>query len=151
MVNQILKDMDYFLLTKREALLYNVALCTKYPWLVPKDVPEYDYTWSMLDGMPIGWRKAFGMEMCEEIQQVYETLPPEVKKEFCILDLKEKFGELVIYFYPVVDEIEKISRKYEKLSTTVCQFCGAPATNVSQGWIGYWCDAHARKDSKPLK
>ena len=54
---------------------YNKQLVKKYPFLLPRNrwtgkVPkEYDYSYTELDDMPDGWRKAFGEQMCEEIKQ----------------------------------------------------------------------------------
>ena len=69
----------------------NRKLCEKYPFLIPRNrwsgmriteaqdggywpgnpeaIPEYDYEYTELDSMPEGWRKAFGIQMCEEIKQ----------------------------------------------------------------------------------
>ena len=45
---------------------YNKQLCEKYPFLLPRNRwtglvhPDYDYSYTELDAMPTGWRKAFG-------------------------------------------------------------------------------------------
>ena len=53
----------------------NKELVEKYPFLMPHNrwtdhIPEdYDYSYTELDAMPDGWRKAFGERMCEEIRE----------------------------------------------------------------------------------
>lgn len=45
---------------------YNKQLVEKYPFLLPRNrwtgkvQEDYDYSYTELDGMPDGWRKAFG-------------------------------------------------------------------------------------------
>ena len=48
----------------------NHKLIERFPFLIPRNrwtgkVPEdYDYSYTELDSMPDGWRKAFGEQMC---------------------------------------------------------------------------------------
>lgn len=52
----------------------NQKLIERFPFLIPRNrwtgkVPEdYDYSYTELDSMPDGWRKAFGEQMCEDIR-----------------------------------------------------------------------------------
>ena len=109
---------------------YNKELIEKYPWCIPPDRwdplyvhpqginPDYDYTWTMLDDMPDGWRIAFGEDFCADIQAIYETLP---------------------------DGMSDVIRKYEEKSHGICVNCGKPATLISTGWICPWCDDCAKE------
>ena len=127
---------------------HNYWLCYKYPWLVPrnrwtdKEVKDFDYSWTELDAMPDGWRKAFGEQMCEEIQKLLEEADYIYK--YRILQIKEKWGYLHWYDNAVPESIKErlnaIIRKYEDLSKRICVKCGAPATKISTGWISPWCD-----------
>ena len=53
----------------------NQKLIERFPFLMPRNrwtgkVPEdYDYSYTELDSMPDGWRKAFGEQMCEDIRE----------------------------------------------------------------------------------
>ena len=98
-------------------------------------IPSY----TELDAMPDGWRKAFGIQMCKEIKK-------ELKKynylyKYRIMQIKEKFGALRWYdngspngcVYPIIN-------KYEALSERTCIVCGKPATKISKGWISPYCD-----------
>ena len=132
---------------------YNRWLCHKYPWLIPhnrwtdEEVEDFDFSWTEIDAMPDGWRKAFGEQMCEEIQNLLEEADYVYK--YRILQIKEKFGSLRWYSGGVPDSIKKqydaVIRKYEDLSGKTCFICGKPATKISMGWICPWCDGCAEK------
>jgi hypothetical protein len=96
-------------------------------------------TYTELDAMDSGWRKAFGIQMCEEIKA-------QLKKEkllykYRIFQIK-KFGMLCWYDAYSSKEIQEIIQKYENLSWNTCVVCGKPATKISGGWICPYCDEH---------
>ena len=136
---------------------YNKELIEKYPWCIPPDRwdplyvhpqginPDYDYTWTMLDDMPDGWRIAFGEDFCADIQAIYETLPETTKQLFYPAQIKEKFGALRVYWNVAVDGMSDVIRKYEEKSHGICVNCGKPATLISTGWICPWCDDCAKE------
>lgn len=125
----------------------NKRLVEEYPFLMPRnrftdEIPDdYDYTYTELDDMPDGWRKAFGEQMCAEIK---EALGPDIY-DYRIIQIKEKYGQLRWYDRNSDDKIYKIIDKYSRLSEHTCVSCGAPATKISLGWICPWCDACASK------
>ena len=149
---------DYFKAQKlndEEAVKeYNKQLVEKYPWIIPPDRydplykhpdevnPNYDYSWTQLDGLPDGWRIAFQDQMCDEIQHEYEKLPEDQKKDYYIIQAKEKFGGMRLYMSFYAAEIEKIINKYSADSELICIVCGKPATKISMGWICPYCDEH---------
>ena len=123
----------------------NQKLIERFPFLIPRNrwtgkVPEdYDYSYTELDSMPDGWRKAFGEQMCEDIRE--ELVRAEYLDQYRITQIKEKwrkaFGEQMCEIIP----------KYEHLSARTCIRCGNPATKVSTGWISPYCDTCAGKIS----
>lgn len=127
---------------------HNRWLCLKFPWLVPRnrwtdeEIKDFDYSWTELDAMPDGWRKAFGEQMCEEIQKLLEEADWVYK--YRILQIKEKWGCLHWYDSTVPESIRErlnaIIQKYEDLSKKTCINCGAPAKWKSLGCIAPWCD-----------
>ena len=132
-----------------EEIMENKRLVEKFPWLWPSDfmwvkIPEeeYDYTWTILDEFPVGWKKAFAEKMCEEIQEVLEQYGRV--ETFHIDQLKEKYGKMRLYFSGAVGEayskLRDIIHKYETVSTFTCCKCGKPATRVSSEWICPYCD-----------
>lgn len=70
----------------------NKKLLERFPWLSLRD-GEYNLTY--LDFLPPGWRDAFGIQMCEEIQAELEKFGWVDSYE--VLDVKEKYGELRWY------------------------------------------------------
>ena len=115
---------------------YNKKLCEKYPFLLPRNRwtglvhPDYDYSFTELDSMPTGWKKAFGEQMCEEIKQELEDKG--------ILD---KYRMLCWYDFGCTEKmLHEIIPKYEELSKHTCICCGKPATKVTLGWISPYCD-----------
>ena len=122
----------------------NKQLCEQYPFLLPRNIwtdeipKDFDYSYTELDSMPDGWRKAFGLQMCEELKQ--ELIRINKIDEFRIVQIKEKFGELRFYTNWVTDEIEAIINKYTELSRKTCINCGKPATVITTGWISPFCN-----------
>ena len=97
-------------------------------------------SYTELDAMEPGWRKAFGIQMCKEIKK-------ELKKykflyKYRITQIKEKWGYLHWYDsgHPKDSKIYDIIRKYEQISAKTCGVCGKPATKISKGWIYPYCD-----------
>ena len=103
-------------------------------------------TYTELDAMDDGWRKAFGIQMCEEIKT-------QLKKEkylykYRITQIKEKFGRLEWYDEGHSPEVGGIIEKYGEMSYNTCIVCGEPATKITCGWICPYCDEHFPKDRK---
>lgn len=100
-------------------------------------------TYTELDSMPRGWRKAFGIEMCKEIKQV--LLEKGGRKLLCdyrIMDIKEKYGELRWYSNWTFEELEKVIDKYANKSVVTCIECGEKAVWMTdwKDWASPYCD-----------
>lgn len=127
---------------KGEREEYNKSLAKRFPWLIP---PEYKkngyYGWTWLDAMETGWRLAFGIQMCEEIQKELERI--NYVDEYVVLDVKEKWAELrwTSGGVPIESKILDIIDKYEKMSKTTCVDCGKQATYESTGYILPFCES----------
>ena len=108
----------------------NKILVGKYPWLIPPDemtgkIPEdYDYSETVLDFMPIGWRIAFGELLCEDIQTELEKF--NFADKFVVVQLKEKGGELRLYHdgIPSGCKVGNVIQAYSVLSNYICIECG---------------------------
>lgn len=127
----------------------NKALVEKYPFLLPRNrwtgepVADYDYSFTELDDMPAGWRKAFGEQMCEELlAEVPYMKSPE---QYRILQIKEKYGMLRWYDSGGTERTDRIIERYAVRSGRTCIVCGAPATEVSVNWVSPYCDACAHE------
>lgn len=130
----------------------NKSLVSRFPWLWPSDwnwvpVPEteYDYTWTVLDEIPEGWKNSFGEKMCEEIQEVLER--HNCVEKFHIEQAKEKYGSLRIYFASLpkecYDGVREVIDKYERISIRTCCDCGKSIKFISKGWICPYCEGCA--------
>jgi hypothetical protein len=100
-----------------------------------------------LNDIPLGWVKGFGKVMCDEL---LETLGEHVE-DFIIIQLKEKFGEIRLYWRwddkdysdaereelnQVADTIQGIIRDYEVVSEHTCYLCGSMEARMTYGaWI----------------
>ena len=98
-------------------------------------------TFTELDAMPVGWRKAFGIELCKEIKK--ELKKHNYLRKYRIMQIKEKYSELRLYdcgspngcIQPIID-------KYTDISYNTCIICGKPAHYHTEGYILPYCDEH---------
>lgn len=97
-------------------------------------------SYTELDAMEPGWRKAFGIQMCKEIKK--ELKKHKFLYKYRIVQIKEKFGGLRWYDagIPKNSELWDIIHKYNGISHQTCGVCGKPATKMSKGWIYPYCD-----------
>ena len=135
----------------------NKKLVEKYPWLVPNriwkaddtyEIPEdYEYDYTLLDDFPVGWFRAFGMELVEEIDEELKRQGEKVRNSYCVYEIKEKYAEL--RWYDNGNEtIRRIVNKYAIISHHTCMVCGKPDTPVRvDGWIWPECKECYEKDS----
>ena len=79
---------------KKQKKIKNKKIVKRYPWLLPRNVwddklpDDYDYSYSLADCFPDGWRKAFFTEMHEEILR--ELIRCNYLKDFRVMQIKEK-------------------------------------------------------------
>lgn len=131
---------------KKHKRIENKRLCKRYPFLIPRNVwtdkipSDYHYEYTELDAMEPGWRKAFGIQMCEEIRQ--ELIKFNFLYKYRIAQIKEKFGELRWYDWriPEGSHLDDIIDKYTLLSRQICYNCGAPGKVINDGgWLVTLC------------
>ena len=136
----------------------NAELIEKYPflkpvnWLTGEPIKNYDpeVDGTFLDDMPIGWKKAFGLQLCKELKD--DLVLNNWLDKYRVVQVKEKYGRLCWYDngVPIHSNSYDIISKYEDMSAHICVECGAPATRMSTGWICPYCDEHAPEKSIPL-
>ena len=127
--------------------LQNRVFCKKYPFWRATNVwtneyEGYDYTW--YDDIPEGWRKAFGIQLSEEIKQAGETYlkahPDKAWRDILQWEqIKEKYGTLRLYA-SAIKEIQDILLNYDEISTHYCINCGKPSKYVTSGWVSFICE-----------
>lgn len=103
-------------------------------------------TFTELDSMPIGWRKAFGIQICKEIKAELKKI--KYLRKYRIMQIKEKYGSLRWYDSGNNEEIQNIINKYEEISSRTCINCGKPAKYISRGWISPYCENCIDKNFK---
>lgn len=72
----------------------NKELIKKYPWLKIRNVwtdskidEKDEYTW--FDDIPEGWKRAFGLKLCEELNQL--LIKANYQDDYRITQIKEKW------------------------------------------------------------
>lgn len=126
----------------------NYELCQEYPFLIPRNIfsgvidEDYDYSYTWLDDCPIGWHPLF-LEMCMMIKPILEDCGN--LNDFHFIQVKEKYGQLRVYYNGAPKKVDNIINYYEEKSRRVCIGCGEPATKITTGWISPWCDECGNK------
>jgi len=61
--------------------------------------------------------------------------------------MKEKFGELRVYYRPTSQLADQMIDRCAKLCATKCMVCGSPAVLSHNGlWAQVTCDEHKMED-----
>lgn len=94
-------------------------------------------TYTELDAMPKGWRKAFGIKMCNDIKK--QLKKDKILYRWRIMDIKEKYGTLRLYYNYGSTELYDLIDQYERDSILYCIKCGKKAEYISKGWISPYC------------
>ena len=99
-----------------------------------------------------GWYVAFIPQMMDEL---FDAIGGYIE-EFEVYQIKEKFGEMRIYYgwadrdyteqelkdLKEIDEVvDGIINKYTDISKNTCVKCGAKATRFSDGWVLPYCES----------
>lgn len=128
--------------TRRE----NKKLVERYPFLRPHnnycgylEVDNYNYDCTLLDEMPAGWRKRFGLVMCEMIREA--LLKDNLLENYRVDQIKEKYGSLRWYDAGYNDEVAIIVSQFEYISEHTCIVCGKLDVKMTNnGWIVPLCE-----------
>lgn len=113
----------------------------KYPWTreygpYPEN-PDEELACALM-WLPEGWLKAFGEEMCYEIDEALKKT--DFYDKAYISEAKEKYASMRLSICPSNEEIDRILLKYETISMHVCEKCGAvdvPVLNIGRWWSVY--------------
>lgn len=115
----------------------NFFLYLRFPFI------KYNRGYTLLDEIPKGWKKAFGIQMCKEIKEaLLREGGRKALKAYRVTDVKEKYGSLQWYDEYGNDEVSDIIVKYECISSFTCVICGRPAKYQAQDWICPYCEDH---------
>lgn len=98
-------------------------------------------SYTELDSLEVGWRKAFGEDLCRDLRKaLWKEGGLKAILRFRITQIKEKWGYLHLYYTGGGEEVDKVISRYEKISPKTCVVCGKPATWVTTSWICPYCD-----------
>lgn len=96
-------------------------------------------TTSLFDWFPEGWRRNFGLKMCNELKKALKQ--NNYLKEYHINDIKEKWSTLRVYDQGSPNGCShEIIDKYEDISYKTCINCGMSAKYHTRGWIIPLCE-----------
>ena len=129
---------------------YYYVLFKIYPFLNPLQKLETKgfhmcfYTYSLLDCMPKGWNKAFGLQMAKEIKQ---WLKEHNITDYEVTDVSEKCGRLHWYDNGPSQLYGDVVVKYEIMSLDLCIRCGKKASHVSKGYMLPFCEDCVKKET----
>lgn len=85
-------------------------------------------------------------ETFDKIEYIILEHYPEVKDDFQVLQVKEKYGELRIYVSHNFPEIEDIMDNATLQSINICEHCGKPGEIIRVGnWYYTRCPECAKK------
>lgn len=127
----------------------NYILCKRFPFLRIKNVwngKKLSYKFTELDSLPNGWRKRFGIDICNDLNNAFKKSQiKHFNRMYFITQIKEKYGTLRWYDNGVPEDIVKeydgIIKKYEDLSGVTCIECGKEAQiRDIGGWYEPLCD-----------
>lgn len=100
-----------------------------------------------LDAMDTAWRNKFGLQMCKEIKAaLLKDGGYKLLYSYRITQIKEKMGYLRWYDAYTTENVQKVIKKYGKISYHTCFNCGKPAQWVSTGYILPYCNDCIEKD-----
>lgn len=102
-------------------------------------------SYTELDALEPGWRKAFGIQICKEIKCALKK--HKFLRKYRIIQIKEKFGSLHWYDNGAPEEVWHIINKYENISYNTCICCGKPAKYRTTDWISPYCEDCVPKNS----
>ena len=124
-------------------MITNEELLKEYPFLsiLNSIYPEYYYNSdeTLLDDMPSGWRKRFGLQMCTDIKQALEKNNIAIES-YQVFQVKDKFGGLCWYDNGISEDVKDIVDTYCFISKYVCCNCGdIHDIKMSNGWICPYC------------
>ena len=126
----------------------NKKLVAQMPFLKPlcrrngKTLDEYDYSYTELDAaeIPRGWNALF-YNYCLEITPILAKA--NELNDFSFLQVKEKWGELRIYYsgvnHEVAVKIDAVEKKYVEMSKKTCCLCGKTGKMTYDGWVCPYC------------
>ncbi|HEN8800255.1 TPA: hypothetical protein U8251_002854 [Pseudomonas putida] len=113
------------------------SLLHKYPAIFGEDPaqPNLPTRWGVECGD--GWYNLLE-NLCHDIQAYINT---EHVQQVTFIQVKEKFGELRIYYTLVDNYVDDLVKETARKSKLTCEYCGEPGKHqqTSSGWVKTVC------------
>lgn len=91
-------------------------------------------------------------QLCWLIEDLLYKEYPELKRDFQVVQVKEKFGTLHFYVRGANDKILDLIDKYGELSSETCEWCGGYGkTRNFNHWYITLCPIHCKEYVKEHK
>lgn len=108
------------------------------------EYPNYDFLKDARLELPKGWVK-LGCELLHEFNDL--KVNKILSADFKVLQMKEKFGGLVVYCSEEPLIVQRLCEAFAEMSEKTCQDCGYPASPCERrGWFRTLCENCANRD-----
>jgi hypothetical protein len=126
----------------------DIALCDKYPKLFANRFADMNST-AMCWGFECGdgWYDLIDC-LCCSIQSHIDYNSDKGVSQVVVDQVKEKFGTLRFYTSGSDERINGMIRLAERLSSRICETCGAPGTIRGRHWLYTACHLHTEQQDK---
>ena len=92
-----------------------------FPFLSILGTDENGNYITVLDELPQGWKDSFVEQLCMELKE--ELIKEKKLNEYCVIQAKEKNGELRWYANIENRKLRLIINKYKLISRNICVLC----------------------------
>lgn len=118
---------------------------------------EYGYSVKMARGsVGPGWRPLV-QALFDHVEHDKKWNPKSGFANLVVTQVKEKFGDLRIYFHTTgtgqggYDRVDGFIDALTSMSQRICEACGAPGSKRDRSWVLTLCDACDKKDRTELR
>lgn len=137
-----MRDENYYIFVMTEE---TEELLKQYPFIQAYDMsgePVKEYT--VIGGMPDGWRKAFVKPMLEDFKNaaIEDGIDYTNQLELSVIDVKEKYGSLRWYWAAKKNSphLDRVTMLYEEVASAFCCKCGKHPVMMTTGYILPLCE-----------
>lgn len=82
-------------------------------------------------------------ELLHDLSRKLTAHAQEAGLDIVAVQVKEKWGELVVYANGTDDESDRLIEAAREASASICEMCGAPGRLYRRGWHRTRCPVHA--------
>lgn len=90
--------------------------------------------------------------LSEKLQQFIATLPEDKRKDYKVIQVKQKFAGLRVYMHMSTPEIDALIDEADELAHKTCEQCGQPGQRCGDWekneYLYISCKEHAKKEHK---